>query len=351
MVISFRVSCHYRIALFRVADARSHISKDKANLLQMGKCFRAHEGLVGQDLGQLIHAACFKRGVDVHVRGIVNDGSASLLSQMYLDDSTTMAVILGTGLNAAIHLPAKLFSSHKLAASRPSSPNGANIHSILVNTELSMFGKDALSTTVWDETLNSEHPRPGFQPMEHLTSGRYMGEIVRLIVVKAAEQGLMFGGELPHNFGPYQLATSTIAAFETVCPNMLDIACTDFAVFHPFLSGRILARDDAEIMRRIVRCVTDRAAAYMATAIHALWSLKRSTVERPVTDDGHSTTISCLGSVLSKYPQFLERVQMWLDEFTIGELCRMRLDTTNEGEGALIGAALAVALGQSQHGG
>lgn len=339
----------WRACVEYVADCCSHISRDSAKILQMGKCFRAHEGLIGQDLSHLIQAACHRRGIDVRVRGIVNDGSASLLSQMYLNESTTMAVILGTGLNAAIHLPAKALSAGKLAASRPASPNGTVSPNIIVNTELSMFGKDALSTTVWDETLNKAHPRPDFQPMEHLTSGRYLGEIVRLIVEKACEQRIMFGGELPQNFGPYQLATSTIAAFETDCPTLLANACTDFAVFHSFQSGRIFNDDDVEIMRRIGTCVTDRAAAYMATAIHALWSLNRSSVGRSVTTDTDSTTISCLGSVLRKYPQFRERVQMWLDKFTAGETGQIQLDVTDEGEGALIGAAIAVALGQSRH--
>lgn len=36
-----------------------------------------------------------------------------------------------------------------------------------------------------------------FYRHEKMISGMYMGEIVRLVVVKAAQQNLMFGGRVP----------------------------------------------------------------------------------------------------------------------------------------------------------
>lgn len=310
----------------------------------MGKCFRAHEGLIGEDLGELIQAGCQRQGIDVRVRGIVNDGSACLLSQMYIDKSTTMAVILGTGLNAAIHLPATAFSPQKLAASSPSTPVGPDSSDILVDTEVSMFGKDAFCMTSWDETLNSAHPRPDFQPLEHLTSGRYLGEIVRLILVKASKQANMFGGELPRRFNTYELQTSTIAEIEALDLQAVNHALSNLAHEHPLPSGASFTGTDMKAMGRIIASVTDRAAAYMATSIHALWSLKQASSKQTLPENHDDITISCFGSVLGKYPRFRERVQTWLDEMTAEDAGSLHLQMADEGEGALTGAAVAVAL-------
>lgn len=319
----------------------------------MGKNFNATDGLLGEDLGQLISKACRRQGIDIRVHGIVNDGSASLLSQMYMDAETSMAVILGTGLNAAIHLPAAAFPSQKLPASATSSRAGSESPDVLVNTELSMFGKGALSITAWDETLKLAHPRPDFQPLELITSGRYLGELVRLIAIKAIEQSGLFNGEMPEHFGPYELATSTIATIEAESPCLSDNGRLRFEAKHALPSGETYTLGDIAVLRRIIVCVTDRASAYMATAIHALWSLKQSsTSHQPVNGvsngDSSTASISCLGSIIGKYPRFGDRVRMWLDKLTAEDGISLRLDMTDEGEGALLGAAVSVALGEQQ---
>lgn len=352
MVFSLGVSTpSYENDIGPAADGHSHKSRECAKLLQMGKNFNATDGLLGADLGQLISSACWKQGIDVRVHGIVNDGSASLLSQMYKDAETSMAVILGTGLNAAIHLPAAAFPSQKLPLSATSSRAGSESPDVLVNTELSMFGKGALSTTAWDETLKLAHPRPDFQPLELLTSGRYLGELVRLIAIKAIEQSGLFEGEVPEHFGPYELATSTIATIEADSPSISDSGRLRFDTEHALPSGKTYTSEDMETLCRITVCVSDRASGYMATAIHALWSLKQSsTSQKPVNgrgrNDSHAASISCLGSIIGKYPRFGDRVQMWLDKLTADDGISLRLDMTDEGEGALLGAAVSVALGE-----
>jgi hexokinase len=151
--------------------------------------------------------------MNVRMDAIVNDSSATLLSRAYLDPSTRFALILGTGCNAAIHLPVTALGPSKFGI-RPSSWHEKANH-VLVNTELSMFGKGIFPVTRWDESLNSTHALPDFQPFEMLLSGRYLGEIVRLMLVEAIQTAGLFGGEIPENFTePYSLDTGTIAAIE-----------------------------------------------------------------------------------------------------------------------------------------
>ncbi|KAJ8117845.1 hypothetical protein OPT61_g1043 [Boeremia exigua] len=159
-------------------------SARSGNLLEMGKGFHATDGILGQDLSELIMAPCRKRNLPVHMDSIVNDSSATLLSRAYEDPSTRFAVILGTGFNIAVHLPVSSLASTKYKG-YPQTWLDEATH-VLVNTECSMFGKNVFPTTRWDDQLNATHMRPDFQPFEHMISGRYLGEIVRLIIVEAA---------------------------------------------------------------------------------------------------------------------------------------------------------------------
>jgi hexokinase len=69
--------------------------------------------------------------------------------------------------------------------------------------------------TRWDEEINRTHMLPDFQPFEQLISGRYLGEIVRLILVEGIKHAGLFQGQMPERFlEPYALDTSTVALIE-----------------------------------------------------------------------------------------------------------------------------------------
>lgn len=86
---------------------------------------------------------------------------------------------------------------------------------VIVNTELGMFGTGILPLTRWDKKLVKEHPRPDFQPLEHMVSGMYLGEIVRLIMIEAIESTGLLGGVLPSSLTTnYTLGTDTLSMIE-----------------------------------------------------------------------------------------------------------------------------------------
>lgn len=177
----------------------------------------AAEGLVGQDLGDLIQISCSKRGLKVQLDAIVNDSSATLLSKAYLDPTTRFGLILGTGVNAAVHLPVHLFSRSKFGI-RPDEWHDSAKH-VIVNTELSMFGAGILPSTKWDAALREVHPMPGFQPLEHFVSGGYLGEIVRRVLIEGIETYGLFGGVVPPSLeGEYSLDTETLSYIEMYVP-------------------------------------------------------------------------------------------------------------------------------------
>lgn len=179
----------------------------------MGKGFLAAKGLLGQDLGDIIKFACKKQGLDVELSAIVNDSTATLLSQAYINASTRFSLILGTGVNIAVHLPVQTIGQPKFGV-RPDSWFEKASH-VIVNTELGMFGKDYLPFTRWDRLLNTTHPKPDFQPLEHFVSGYYLGEVCRLALVEAIESAGLFGGVVPPSLLlPYSLDTETLSVIE-----------------------------------------------------------------------------------------------------------------------------------------
>lgn len=155
----------------------------------------AADGLLGQDLGDLIQHACHSRGLNVQLNAIVNDSAATLLTKAYLDDTTRFGLILGTGVNASVHLPVTALAANKYGV-RPQEWHDAANH-VIVNTELSMFGGGLLPLSRWDKDLNAHHSMPDFQPLEHIVSGGYLGEVARLILVEGINSIGLLDGEVP----------------------------------------------------------------------------------------------------------------------------------------------------------
>lgn len=123
------------------------------------------------------------------IAAITNDTVATLASLAYAVKSlpnsrVAMGIIVGTGCNATI--PMKLSALHEDKAKHVSSKN-PDAEETIVNTEWTIAGaapplKELDIITKWDVELDEACARPGFQPFEYMTGGRYIGELVRLIL-------------------------------------------------------------------------------------------------------------------------------------------------------------------------
>ncbi|KAI4131057.1 MAG: hypothetical protein LQ341_006396 [Variospora aurantia] len=288
--------------------------------------------------------------LNIRLDAIVNDSSAAVLSRAYIDPSTRLAIILGTGMNAAIHLPISSLHSSKFGLRQL--PSTLDTTHVLVNTELSMFGKRAFPTTRWDEYLNAQHMLPDFQPMEYLLAGGYLGEIVRLIILEATETANLFGGILPFKLSrPYSLETRALAAIE--------------ADTHPWLSpSRKLFHEtyslaqpptpaEMRFIREVILSVSLRSRRYFTAAVYALSSLLHD-LDRPNLQAVDHISIGCDGSVVNKYPGYMEKSQVLLDQLTRLEdgsgraRGRKRVVLESAGESAVLGAGVAVAMANAE---
>ncbi|KAI7586240.1 hypothetical protein KC343_g19380 [Hortaea werneckii] len=182
-----------------------------------------------------------------------------------------------------------------------------------------MFGKHVLPTTRWDDDLNAHHLLPDFQPLEYLVTGRYLGEIFRLILLEAVSVAGFFGGELPQYLDDaYSLDTRLLADFQLDTSPSLAAARSSFLAAHPLRSGRVPRPDELRFLRDLSQLIADRAAVYLAVALHALWVVRTEaeTSSSSSSSEGpnhHHVTIACNGTIVEKYPGFRAACQGFLD--------------------------------------
>ncbi|KAI9736397.1 MAG: hypothetical protein M1818_006130 [Claussenomyces sp. TS43310] len=169
----------------------------EATLMSMGKGFAITSNLnLGEQLrAGYAKAASYRTLPKVKIAAIVNDAVATLVSFMYQlkDDprrKAAMGLIVGTGNNATI--PLKLESLHPNKISKldhfATNPSTLSEERMVINTEWSINGTaptlhDLKLITLWDEVLDMSGEAPGFMPFEYMTSGRYLGELGRLMIL------------------------------------------------------------------------------------------------------------------------------------------------------------------------
>ncbi|KAF4125598.1 hexokinase [Geosmithia morbida] len=349
---------------FPIEETPRQTSLRSGRLLGMGKSFKASRGLVGQDLGKIIESSCKTMRLEVTIEAIINDSSACLLSQAYTHPSTRFSLILGTGFNVGAYLPTPLIGRRKFA-SYPAGWLERASHTI-VNTELSMFGRNALSLTKWDIQLLDGHARPDFQPLEYMVSGMYLGEIARFALLEAIETTGAFGGIVPPSLiKPYSLGSDTLSMIEMDTSDDLLKASAIFSERHP--SPHTPTTEDLLLLRSLATYISLRSSALVAAAVYTLDQVRgeshrsyvatlpessplRRAAEADLALD--ETVVAFNGSVIENYPNYLLNCQRYIDDLvrgTVGtgpgSVASIRLVPAKES--SLVGAAVASACVKS----
>jgi hexokinase len=203
-------------------------SLQEATLMPMGKGFALDCKV---DLG-----ACLIAGYEEHrstnlprirVAAIANDAVASLVSFVYQyrakpNQKAVMSLICGTGTNATIPLKLSTLKESKRPKTVSVIPGQAgNDVKIAVNTEWSINGTQIVLSscgiiTRWDTLLNMSVEKPGFQPLEYMTSGRYLGELGRIIFEEYLTRVLKYNiFQLPFKLrDPFSMSTTFLSHYK-----------------------------------------------------------------------------------------------------------------------------------------
>uniref|UniRef100_A0A8C6TMI0 Hexokinase-2 n=1 Tax=Neogobius melanostomus TaxID=47308 RepID=A0A8C6TMI0_9GOBI len=159
---------------------------DEAVLMSWTKGFKP-TGVEGKEVVSLLRQAIKKRGdFDIDVVVVINDTVGAMMTCGYDDQHCEIGLIVGTGTNACY-----------MEQMRHLEMLDGDEGRMCVNTEWGAFGDDGvlddLRTDI-DRDIDAGSLNPGQQLFEKMISGMYMGELVRLILVKMTKQGLLFQG-------------------------------------------------------------------------------------------------------------------------------------------------------------
>ncbi|KAF3385226.1 Hexokinase-1 [Penicillium rolfsii] len=240
------------------------------------------------------------------IQAITNDTVATLASLAYKVKSlpnsrVAMGIIVGTGCNATI--PMKLSELHKSKAKSVNMMDPNAVETI-VNTEWTISGaapplQELNITTKWDVELDRACARPGFQPFEYMTGGRYIGELIRLILFDyLTTVGGLSKRALPANLvQDYALTTTYISDNVAKARSDQELAKTLNESLPP--PGNSDWRWDARTagaFRKIARAVQRRSAGLIAAAVIGLLACCR---EIELKEDSDTNTPETAASPLS----------------------------------------------------
>jgi hexokinase len=318
----------------------TQFSMDSGIINKMGKGYLVADEITGWDLKDSFESAFRQLNLDIRVAAVVNDGTACMISRAYSDPTTKISLILGTGINAGVMLPLRSISPEK--QQKLSFRSGTQ--SCLVNTEISMLGDGVIPETCWDIELDSHMEHPGFQPLETKVSGRYLGEISRLIIRDMILHNALCDGCFPDGMDkPYGLASATMSEVEEhFRNNRMDLVKRVLSEAHPHAN-----LSDADVFQicSVFVAVSTRSAGLTAAVLVALADIlfNPEGAVIPPTGKPYECTIAFIGTVIERYPHFRERCQQYLDILGVSRGMKLRLEGSGE-DGSLLGPVIAAGM-------
>ncbi|XP_060209857.1 hexokinase-2 isoform X1 [Lycium barbarum] len=287
------------------------------------------EDAVGKDVvGELIKAM-ERVGLDVRVAALVNDTVGTLAGGRYNNPDVIAAVILGTGTNAAY-----VERAHAIPKWHGLLPKSGEM---VINMEWGNFRSSHLPVTEYDQSLDVESLNPGEQIYEKLISGMYLGEILRRVLYRMADEASLFGDYVPPKLKtPFILRTPDMAA-------MHHDNSADLKVVGNKLKDILEVPNSTLKMRKIImelcNIITSRGARLSAAGIMGI--LKK--LGRDTLKDGEKqrSVIAVDGALFEHYIEFRNCLEGTIKEL-LGEAAdSIVIEQANDGSG--VGAALLAA--------
>ncbi|KAK0595609.1 hypothetical protein LWI29_008336 [Acer saccharum] len=304
-------------------------SINSGNLVRWTKGFDIDDA-VGRDVVTELTKAMKRQGLDMNVSALVNDTVGTLAGGRYSNKDVIASVILGTGTNAAYVERAQAIPKwHGLP-----SKSGE----MVINMEWGNFRSSHLPLTEYDHALDADSLNPGEQIFEKMISGMYLGEIIRRVLCRMAEEAAFFGDTVPPKLKvPFVLRTPEMSA-------MHHDQSSDLKVVENKLKDILEISNTSLRMRRTIvelcNIVATRGARLAAAGI--LGILKK--MGRDIARDGEKqkTVVALDGGLYEHYAEYSKCLANTLEELLGEEVYKsIFLEHANDGSG--IGAALLAA--------
>ncbi|KAJ7092868.1 hexokinase [Mycena belliarum] len=263
----------------------------------------------------------------IELTALINDTTGTLIASHYVNPRTKIAVIFGTGCNAAYMERVQDIPKIKTL--------GIDDHAqMAINCEWGAFDSfkhEHLPRTKYDAAVDETSNKPGEQAFEKLIAGRYLGEIMRLVLCELMDDGVLFLGQNTYKLeAPYAFDTAFLSLMES---DPTDELLTIVGIFaHFFAVETTLA--ERQFFRALATLIGRRAARLSACGIAAIVS-KMGYLEE-------GCLVGADGSLYNKYPGFADRVHEGLVD-VFGEKGR-NIVTHNAEDGSGVGSAIIAAM-------
>ncbi|XP_059518488.1 hexokinase HKDC1 isoform X1 [Myotis daubentonii] len=294
-------------------------------LLSWTKKFKAR-GVQGTDVVSCLTKAMKNhKDIDVDILALVNDTVGTMMTCAYDDPSCEVGVIIGTGTNAC-------YMEDMSNIDLVEGDEGR----MCINTEWGAFGDDgALEDirTEFDRDLDLGSLNPGKQLFEKMISGLYLGELVRLILVKMTKAGLLFGGKKSsslHTKG--KIETRHVAAMEKYKEGLANT--------REILTNLGLEPSEADCIavQHVCTIVSFRSANLCAAALAAILTRLRENKKLVRL----RTTVGVDGTVYKIHPQYPKRLHKVVRRLVPNCDVRFFLSESGSTKGAAMVTAVAV---------
>lgn len=285
------------------------------------------DDMVGQDVVAELTQAMKRQGVDMRVSALVNDTVGTLAGGRYDNKDVVIAVILGTGSNAAYVERAQAIP--KWHGPPPKSGE------MVINMEWGNFRSSHLPLTEYDNTLDAESLNPSEQIFEKMISGMYLGELLRRVLYRMADEAALFGDIVPPKLKiPYVLRTPEMSSMHHDTSMDLRVVGNKLKDILEISNTSLKTR---KVVVELCNIIATRGARLAAAGVLGiLKKLGRDIGETP------ETVIAMDGGLYEHYTEYSKCMEKTLHELVGDELSeRIKLIHSNDGSG--IGAALLAA--------
>ncbi|CAN7984507.1 unnamed protein product [Ixodes pacificus] len=288
-------------------------------------------GVVGQDAVQMLKDAIDRRGgMDIDIVAVVNDTTGTLVKGAFLDHNCAIGLILGTGSNACY--------LEKIEKIEKWEGDKTGIHEVVIDVEWGAFGDNGVLNfikTEFDRAVDDNSLLVNSFTFEKLFSGKFMGELVRNVLVKLIREKVLFDGRASETI-------LTQRSFTTADVSQLEGDDGEGR------AREVLARmgyirvteEDIAIVRHVCGVVSARAALLVSICLAEL--LNR--MDKP------NVTVAIDGSLYKHHPKFHRLMTDYTTVLAPKKPFKLMLAEDGSGKGAGLVAAVADRLRKLRRG-
>lgn len=300
---------------------------DEGVLLSWTKNFKVRGVQETDVVSSLRKALRQHQDIDVDVLALVNDTVGTMMTCGYDDQRCEVGVIIGTGTNACYM---EEMSNIDLVE--------GDEGKMCINTEWGAFGDDASLDDIrtdFDKEIDLGSINPGKQLFEKMISGLYLGELVRLIILKMTREGLLFNGKLSTALcTKSKIETKHVAAMEKYKEGLSNTKeiLTEL--------GLNPSEDDCVAVQHVCTIVSFRSANLCAAALAAILTRLRENKKLIRL----RTTVGMDGTLYKTHPQYAKRLHKVVRRLVPNCDVRFLLSESGSGKGAAMVTAVAYRL-------